>query len=128
MHFATSVRTCLAKYVDLSTRASRSEFWYFFLFTLLVGTATAGLDRALGTEFEGLVSGVFNGVGTALLFVPSVAVAVRRLHDVGKRGWWFLLVFVPVLGWAMLLVWFCTDSRRGDNAYGPGPARGTAPA
>jgi uncharacterized membrane protein YhaH (DUF805 family) len=121
MNFATSVQTCHSKYVDFSTRARRSEFWYFFLFTFLVGMLSTGLDRAFGTDFDVWVGGVVNYVATAALVLPSIAVAVRRLHDLDKSGWWFLLALVPVLGWAMLLVWDCTDTKRGANSFGPDP-------
>ena len=55
------------------------------------------------------------------ILVPQIAVSVRRLHDIGKSGWFYLIGLIPVIGWIFVLVWFCTDSQPGDNQYGPNP-------
>ena len=135
MDFMTAVRTCLSKYVDFSGRARRSEFWYFALFTFLVGIVATVLDLALGTDDFNSGNGLVNTVSGLALFLPSIAAGARRLHDIGRSGWWQLigLVAIPVIflvvplgllvlvgTFILLIVWFCTDSK-GDNQYGPNP-------
>ena len=121
MDFMTAVRTCLSKYVDFSGRARRSEYWYFALFNFLVGIVANILDAILGTGYDGTSGGLINTLVGLALFLPGLAVAVRRLHDTGRSGWWMLLVLVIIVGWIILLVWFCTDSKPGTNQYGPNP-------
>ena len=123
MDFMTAVRTCLSKYVGFSGRARRSEFWYFFLFTFLVGVVTTALDAVLGTGYEA-GGGLLNTLGSLVLILPSLAVAVRRMHDTGRSGWWLLIGFIPIVGWILLIVWYCTDTEPGDNQYGPDPKNG----
>ncbi len=126
----------LSKYAIFEGRATRSEFWYYFLsrtvigivivFTvaLIISAKTNYPDNYYsyrysyhsGPDFSLLfwVLAIFDW----LLFIPEFAVTVRRLHDVGKSAWYLLLYFYPVIGWIVLLVWFCKDSE-GDNQYGP---------
>ncbi len=125
MDFMTAVRTCLSKYVDFSGRARRSEYWYFALFNFLVGIVASILDSILGTGYDDTTGGLINTVVGLALFLPGLAVAVRRLHDTGRSGWWILLVFAIIIGWIVLLVWLVTDSK-GDNQYGPNPKGATA--
>ena len=75
----------------------------------------------IGTDYDGATSGglIQTVVGLAF-FLPSLAVAVRRLHDTDRSGWWILIGLIPIIGWIPLLVWFCTDSKA-DNQYGPNP-------
>ena len=120
MDFMTAVRTCLSKYVDFSGRARRSEYWYFALFTFLVGLVASILDAILGTGYDDSSGGLINSLASLAFLLPSLAVAVRRLHDTGRSGWWMLLIFVLIIGWIVLLVWFVTDSKA-DNQYGPNP-------
>ena len=111
MSFTQAVRLCFSKYVTFSGRASRPELWYFILFLLLTQFVAAVLDHALGiTLFEPVV-----GLGTLL---PGLAVEVRRLHDLGRSGWWLLLGILPVVGGIILLVWFCRRGEPTPNKYG----------
>ena len=125
MDFMTAVRTCFSNYVGFSGRARRSEFWYFVLFTFLVGVVTTVVDRVLGTDFA-TGGGLVNMLGSLVLILPSLAVAVRRMHDTGRSGWWLLIGFIPIVGWILLIVWYCTDTEPGDNQYGPNPKSDTA--
>ena len=126
MDFMTAVRTCLSKYVGFSGRARRSEYWYFALFTFLVGIVTSILDVVLGTDYESAASGgLINTLVSLALFLPSLAVGVRRLHDTDRSGWWILIGIIPIIGWILLIVWFCTDSKP-DNQYGPNPKGASA--
>ncbi len=119
MDFTTAIRTCLTKYADFSGRARRSEFWYFFLFNVLVSIVASILDNLLGTDM-GTGTGVIGGLASLALLLPSIAVGVRRLHDISKSGWWILVGLIPLVGWIILIVWFVQDSH-GDNEHGPSP-------
>jgi uncharacterized membrane protein YhaH (DUF805 family) len=112
----------LGKYAVFSGRARRSEYWYFTLFSCLIVLALAagGLYVAKATGGPPTLAVYLADFFLLLIFLPSWAVSVRRLHDIGMTGWWALLNFVP-LGGFVLLVLFCQDSQAGDNAYGPNP-------
>lgn len=110
MDFKQSVVTCLKKYVEFQGRAGRPEFWWFALFTLLVSLAASWL---LG-ETVGMLANL-------ALLLPSLAVGARRLHDMGKSGWFQLVWLVPFIGWAIMIYWLVQPSA-GPNAYGEGPA------
>ena len=118
-YFINAVRN---HYADFDGRARRAEYWNFVLFNFLGTVAIVVLAFALGAVSESLGLVVFLGyfVWTIGLFVPGLAVAVRRLHDTGKSGWWLLIVFIPFVGIA-LLVFMCMDSEPGTNAFGPNP-------
>lgn len=103
MTFQESIRTCFAKYVDFSGRASRSEYWWFALFILVVSLLLSMISRPL--------SGLF----TLAVLLPSFAAAARRLHDTGRSGWWQLVAFVPVIGTIVLIVFLAQESRVGDR-------------
>jgi uncharacterized membrane protein YhaH (DUF805 family) len=112
MDFTSSIKRNMttAAYAQFSGRASRSEYWWFYLFTVLA------------TDAAVLLGGPVGGLASLLFFLPSLALFVRRLHDVGRSGWWFLLVFT-IIGIPVLLYWLVKDSDKGKNAYGEGPAR-----
>ena len=110
MNFITAVKTVLTeKYATFTGRARRSEFWWFSLATLLLG-------MVLGLIGIKILSGIVN----LALLIPSIAVGVRRLHDIGKSGWWYLLAFVPLVN-LYLLYLLIKDSQPGENEYGPNP-------
>lgn len=106
MTFPQAVLTCFKKYADFSGRAARSEYWYWTLFVFIANICCQILDARLALVFS---------VATLL---PCIAVAVRRLHDIGKSGWWWLIAFIPLIGAIVLLVWFCTRGTQGPNRYG----------
>ena len=112
MDFVSSVKRNMATaaYAQFDGRASRSEYWWFYLFTVLI---TAAADM-LGGTVGNLVSLAF--------FLPGLALVARRLHDTGRSGWWFLIAFT-VIGIPVLLYWLVKDSDAGANKYGEGPAR-----
>ena len=115
----------LKKYATFSGRATRSEYWYFVLIYSITYTILMGIDFAIGTFSKQLMeNGSFLGfLSTAyslVLFLPSLAVTVRRLHDINKSGWWILLIFVPIIGFILLVVYLCTNSKE-DNKYGINP-------
>ena len=123
MTFADAVKTVLSKYADFTGRARRSEYWWFVLFTVLVGFAASIIDSILGTR-NSTGTGLVAGLANLALLLPSLAVGARRLHDTGRSGWWLLLIFAILIGWIILIVWYCQDSDAGDNQYGPSPKAG----
>ncbi len=112
---------CLQHYADFTGRARRSEYWYFVLFNFIV-SILIGLSL-------GVIAGLLNVPALVYLaylwslavFIPSLAVSVRRLHDIGRSGWWLLLSLIPLVGAIILIIWHCTDSQPGANQYGPNP-------
>ena len=116
----------LQNYATFSGRARRSEFWYFALFNMIFAILAMVLDRVLGTTFE-IGYGVKSPYGyiyllyVLVLFIPGLAVSVRRLHDVGKSGWMYLIVLIPIIGAIWLLVLFFTDSNTESNKWGENP-------
>lgn len=127
MGFVESVTTCLRKYAVFSGRASRSEYWYFFLFLAPIYLAAAFIDTALRLPVVFDEMGPVGTVTILVVFLPCMAVSIRRLHDTGKSGWWCLLALVPVIGSSILFVWFCTRGE-GPNIFGPDPLAGRAVA
>jgi uncharacterized membrane protein YhaH (DUF805 family) len=110
MDFVAAIKSCLTNYVAFAGRARRSEYWYFFLFTVIVSLALdlAGFDQV--SMFFSLVT-----------LLPGLAVGARRLHDTDRSGWWLLLFFVPIVGWIVLIVWFVKTGTQGANRFGDDP-------
>lgn len=106
----------LEKYDVFQGRARRAEYWYFVLYNLLISMAIG----IIGTMFDDQTKGLSN-LYALIVFLPSLALDVRRLHDVGKSAWWLLLLLIPVIGWIWLFVLYLTDSQPGANKYGPNP-------
>lgn len=116
MDFVTAIKTCFRKYATFEGRAARSEFWYWFLFGLLGGIVTGFVD---GFLFD--AAGLFYGVFSLVILLPNLAVAARRLHDIGKSGWWQLLTLVPLIGIVVLIVWWVRAGQTGGNRFGDDP-------
>ena len=121
----------LRRYAEFSGRSRRNEFWMFFLFQILVSTAIGIVfgrpTYETGAGFFGFATfynstgGVVQNLFGLAMFIPSLAVSVRRLHDIDRSGWFLLLLFVPILGWFTLFVMYCLDGNRGYNRFGPDP-------
>lgn len=116
----------LKKYAVFSGRARRREYWFFYLFNILFAIVAIMLDNLLGLAFEDTSYGVIYGLYSLAMLVPSLAVTVRRLHDVGKSGWWILIGLVPLIGGIWLLILLLQDSQPGENQYGPNPKEAVA--
>jgi uncharacterized membrane protein YhaH (DUF805 family) len=126
MNFTTAIRTCFSRYVTFSGRAPRSEYWWFVLFCIL-GSIAAAIVDAIIFGFARGPNGGFDPVGTIFslaTFLPSLSVGVRRLHDLGRSGWWWWLWLIPVIGWIILIWWAATKGEEAVNAYGPDPLGG----
>ena len=128
MSFEDSMRTCLQdKYVSFEGRASRSEYWFYQLGLIVL---------QIGYFFVSLILSFLGDIGTILgllvlvvlalgLFLPGLGVLVRRLHDGGRSGWWFLLAVIPIVNFVgvfVILVFMIMDGQPGDNQYGPAPS------
>ena len=108
----------LRKYAVFSGRARRTEFWMFVLFNLIITLALATIDGLLGTG--GVLGGLY-GLG---VLIPGIAVAVRRLHDTDRSGWWYLINLIPLIGWIIFIIFAAQDSQPGTNQYRPNPKEG----
>jgi uncharacterized membrane protein YhaH (DUF805 family) len=120
-HFTAALK----KYAVFTGRSSRSEYWYFILFCLLISVMISFVEGF----FQGLF-GVsssetqFPILGPAFqlaMLIPSISISVRRLHDISKSGWWLLLDLIPIVGWIIIFCFSVMDSTQGDNIYGPNP-------
>ena len=115
MEFQDAVRRAFSKYVTFTGRAMRSEFWWFALFTVLGNAVCEIIDRMI------FGFGLLGGIAALVLILPQLAVAVRRLHDTGRTGWWLLIGLVPLVGWIVLIYFYVQPSDPGDNRYGLRP-------
>ena len=118
----------LKKYAVFSGRARRTEFWYFVLFNIIVTIVLSVIDRLIGT-FSGATNlGILSGIYSLAVLIPTLAVAVRRLHDTDRTGWWILIGLIPLIGTIVLLVFYLTPGTPGSNRYGPDPKQATGEA
>ena len=122
MTFTQAIAAGFQNYVNFTGRAARSEFWYWVLFAVLASLVAGLIDLALFGEST--ISPINTLVGLAL-FLPGLAVSVRRLHDIDRSGWWVLLVLIPIIGIIVLIIWNCTKGTVGPNRFGPDPLAGT---
>ncbi len=119
MNMQTAVRTCFSKYVTFSGRAKRPEYWWFTLFNLIASVVLGIVDGAI------FGIGVLGGLYALAILLPAISVTVRRLHDLGKSGWWYWIVLVPFVGFIILIYWLASAGTEGDNDYGSGDGRTT---
>jgi uncharacterized membrane protein YhaH (DUF805 family) len=114
MGLGDAVNTCFSKYATFSGRATRSEYWYWVLFTVLVAIGLAIVEVVITNLGGQILSAIFD----LATIIPSIAVASRRLHDIDRSGWWQLLFFIPVIGWLVLLYWFVQSGTPTNNRFG----------
>jgi uncharacterized membrane protein YhaH (DUF805 family) len=119
MDFMQAISSGFQNYVNFSGRAIRSEYWWWILFTVLLAVVASIIDAALGI-------GILAAIATLGTLLPSLGLAVRRLHDLDKSGWWVLLALIPLIGPIILIVWFCGRGTVGSNRFGPDPLEGRA--
>jgi uncharacterized membrane protein YhaH (DUF805 family) len=121
MSFGAAIASFFSKYATFSGRARRSEFWFAFLFTSLVSSAISIIAPGSETVINDLViqqSSLASNLWQLAILVPSIALSVRRLHDVGRKWTYYLFVLLPIVGWILLLIQFVKDSEPGANAFG----------
>ena len=113
MTFVEAIKDGFGKYVMFSGRSSRSAYWYWALFALIVGVVATIIDLAIGSRIVSLIT-------TLALLLPGLAVAFRRLHDTGRSAWWILISLVPFVGFIVLIV-FLVQPSEGPNRFGERP-------
>ena len=121
--------SAVKKYAVFSGRARRKEFWFFYLFYLIFSLAAIIVDSVLGTEYsvaETASIGLFSSVYVIAMMLPTFAVLARRLHDIGRSGWWILIGLIPIIGAIVLLIFTVRDSQEGENRFGPNPKEAAA--
>lgn len=106
--------TVLKKYAVFEGRARRKEYWMFFLFNIIISIILGAIAGALKVPFLAIIY-------TLAVLIPGLSVSVRRLHDISKSGLWILIVFIPIIGPLVFLVFMVLDSHPGDNQFGPNP-------
>lgn len=111
----------LKQYATFSGRARRMEYWMFVLFNIIFAIVAMTLDNVLGINFGEIPYGPLYVIYGLAVFIPGLAVLVRRLHDTGRSGWWFLIALVPLIGGIWLIVLLATEGNQGENAYGADP-------
>ena len=130
MTFVKAIESSLSQYMTFRGRASRSEFWFFYLFSSIWSVVAIIIDNILGTQFkkiDSLSGGLYGYVYLLValgLFIPNLSVFVRRLHDTNRSGWWYWILLIPLIGVILLLVWLCSKGTSGDNDYGSDPLSG----
>ena len=103
---------CLKNYANFTGRARRKEFWFFTLVQFIILIIAQIIDSVIGTEF------VLYALIVLALLIPSLAVSVRRLHDLSKSGWWYLIALIPLIGAIILIIWFATETKAEVNQWG----------
>jgi len=116
--FGGAIAICFKKYCCFKGRASRSEYWYWTLFLFLVNVVLQILAKT-APDAATLTSALW----CLTVFLPALAVIVRRLHDIDRSGWLYLIVLIPLIGAVILLVWFCRRGTEGENRFGLEPRR-----
>ena len=124
MNMQTAVKTVLGKYATFSGRAPRSEFWWFTLAVIILSIIVSIIDGAvvapmLGFEaFADEAGEPLRMIESLVLLLPSLAVAVRRLHDIDRSGWWYFIIVIPIIGPLVLLYWYIQPGTDGSNQFG----------
>ena len=113
------------KYADFSGRARRKEYWMWTLYATLIFILATIMDNMLGLNFELLGQDLDYGwmyvTAGIINFIPGLSIVVRRLHDIGKSGWFYLIILIPIIGFIWILILLCLDGVTGDNKWGTNP-------
>jgi uncharacterized membrane protein YhaH (DUF805 family) len=119
--FTEAIASGFRNYVNFSGRAYPSEFWYWFLFVVLLTGVASLIDRVL---FGSAGYPAIGSLAWLAIFLPTLGISVRRLHDLDRSGWWVLLGLILIIGWIILIVWYCKRGTVGPNRFGPDPLTG----
>ena len=117
--------SAVKKYAVFSGRARRKEFWFFYLFYLIFSLAAIRTWNGILVA-ETASIGLFSSVYVIAMMLPTFAVLARRLHDIGRSGWWILIGLIPIIGAIVLLIFTVRDSQEGENRFGPNPKEAAA--
>ncbi len=116
----------LKNYAVFGGRARRKEYWYFVLFNIIIAAVLSAIDGATGTFSPEAGFGLLGGIYILAVFIPGIAVSVRRLHDTNRSGWWLLFGLIPLIGDIVLLVFMLQNSKPGENRFGSNPKEAAA--
>ncbi len=130
MDMQTAVITCFKKFLTIQGRASRSEFWWFWLFCMIMNLFLSVValtfyklaytgNSSLITYYE--IASTIPGIWSLVIILPITCAYIRRLHDIGTSGWWALIIFIPLIGWIGFFVIGCTKGEEGKNRFGANP-------
>ena len=108
--FSEAISLGFKNYINFNGRATRAEYWWWFLFIVVTGVVLATIDSITGI---GALQNIFN----LATLIPGLALGARRLHDIGKSGWWQLLWFAIIVGWIIMIVWYCKPGNQLGNKY-----------
>lgn len=107
-------------YVNFGARSSRGAYWWWFLWSIIISFGLAFIEGLVfGLGLEGAGSGPASILFSFATLIPGISIGVRRLHDMGRSGWWLLIALIPLVGIILLIVWFCQPGQDGTNKYGP---------
>lgn len=135
MNFGQAIVSGFRNYIGYTGRACRSEYWYWVLFMFLGNIVALILDSMLFPSAAPTPGGAMDpasqlspisGLFSLLILVPAIMMQIRRLHDINRSGWWWLIGFVPIIGTIILIVWAIQRGTAGDNRFGPDPLAGAA--
>lgn len=115
MSFVEAVKSGFSRYVDFSTRSSRSEYWWFVLSYFVIAIVLGLIDSFT------IGMGILPLIVVLAYLIPSLAVVVRRLHDVGRSGWWILIALIPLIGPLIVLYWMVIGGEDSENRFGANP-------
>jgi uncharacterized membrane protein YhaH (DUF805 family) len=118
--FLEAIKSGISNYVNFSGRAARWQFWYWVLFAFIVAVVANMIDAMMFSDFMESGTGLVGGLTSLALFLPGLAVSVRRLHDIDRTGWWVLLT-LTLIGIILLIVWNCQKGTTGPNRFGADP-------
>ena len=121
MNFVDAVKSAFARFNDFETRSSLSEFWWFMLFYFLVGLVVSIIEFTVFGQGMEMTRGIIDLLVFLVLLVPTISVTARRLHDIGRSGWWQLIGLIPLIGAVILLYWAVKTGEDGDNRFGINP-------
>ncbi len=118
MSFSEAISSGFKNYAVFSGRATRSAFWWFYLFTIIVGIAISVIEGAMGSSGIAGGLGIISIIWALGVFLPTLGLVIRRLHDADHSGWWWLIGLVPLVGVIVLIVFWATPGTQGDNRFG----------
>lgn len=125
MSFGDAIKTCFRQYATFTGRATRAEYWWWQLFCVLVTFVASFIILYIILKVAEIFPSVAGWYAPLMqlvslaLFIPSISVSWRRLHDIGKAGGWYFFGLIPVVGWIFMIIWYCTKSEPFDNRFGP---------
>lgn len=116
--FTDAIKRAFNNYCNFNERASRSEYWWFILFTGIVSYILIGIGAVIGGQYTGTI---LNGIWGLITLLPTLGLVWRRLHDTGRAGGYYFIGLIPIVGTIIVIVWLCQPSQQGPNRFGDQP-------